>query len=85
MARKWPDNSAGGCWARVPARGSGDIPKGFEQWLSWAFCLEPFSYFSKEVLTLSTLGPGLGGRGAGPVSSAPHPPGLLQEGQDCPS
>lgn len=27
MARKWPDNSAGGCWARVPARGSEDIPK----------------------------------------------------------
>lgn len=34
------------------------------------FCLEPFSNFSKEVLTLSTLGPGLQGRGAGAVLSA---------------
>lgn len=47
MARKWPDNSSGDCWARVPAKGREDIPNGFMHWLSWAFCLEPFSNFSK--------------------------------------
>lgn len=59
MARKWPDNSAEACLSRVPARGSKDIPMASSSGYLGLFYLEPFSNFSKGVLTLSTLGPGL--------------------------